>query len=100
MKQACGEVKMSLRKHYTFLKCECTKGCKKIGNNILQGHRLSQVFVVMAFVREQQQKLRWIKNHQKQIRAKSYQTFKRNVQSNTKTGEKHGKSFILPALHY
>ena len=54
----------------------------------------------MAFIRDQQQKLRWIKDHQKQIRAESYQTLKKNVQSNTETGDKHGKRVILPASHY
>ena len=91
---------MSLRQYYKFLIHERPKGFRQVGNNILQGHRLSQEFVVMAFIRDQQQKLRWIKDHQKQIRAESYQTLKKNVQSNTETGDKHGKRVILPASHY
>ena len=79
---------------------ERPKGFRQIGNNILQGHRLSQEFIVMAFVREQQQKLRWIKDHQKQIRAESYQTLKKNIKSNTETGDQHGKRIILPATYY
>lgn len=57
-KQVCGEENMSLRKYYKFFLHERPKGFRKIGNTILQGHRLLQEFLVMAFIREKQQKLR------------------------------------------
>ena len=79
---------------------ERPKGFIQVGNNIFQGHRLLQEFVVMAFIREKQQKLRWIKKHQKKIRAESYQTLKENIQTNTETGDKPGKCVILPDSHY
>ena len=64
-KEVCGEVKISLRKYYKFLIHEHPKGFRQFGHNILQGHMLSQEFLVMNFTREHQQKLIWIIDNQK-----------------------------------
>ena len=93
-KQVCGGVNVSLRRYYKFLNHERPKELRQVGNNILQDHRILQDILVMAFIREKQQKLRRIKQHQRKIRAESYQTLKENIQTDTETGDRHGKRVI------
>ena len=92
---------MTLRQYYKYLLHERWGGEGKLMcNNIMQGQKLMMEFVVMAFLREQNQKLRWIKDNQKQIRAETYNILRENVQSEGETGYEHGKRVILPASYY
>jgi len=92
---------MTLRQYYKYLLHERWGGEGKLMcNNIMQGQKLMMEFVVMAFLREQNQKLRWIKDNQKQIRAETYNILRENVQSEGETGYEHGKRVILPTPYY
>ena len=99
--QCDGQKNMSLRQYYKFLLHErWSDESYLLCNSILQGQKLMMEFVVMAFLREQHQKLRWIKDNQKKIRAETYNTLKDNVRTEHETGYDHGKRVILPASHY
>ena len=92
---------MSLHQYYKFLLHERPENFgRRTGNYILQGHKLMMEFVVMAFLREQTQKLRWMRKNQKKIRAEMYKTLLENVQQGEVHGVNHGRKVILPASHY
>ncbi|MGH7974075.1 MAG: hypothetical protein ACREBR_01015 [bacterium] len=69
---------------------------KQCFNAILKGRTLLQQYVVMAFAREQSQKLRWISNNQRTLHAGSYQTVQANVAPENREGIGHGRQIILP----
>ena len=93
--------KISLHQYYKFLLHERPENFgRRTGNYILQGHKLMMEFVVMAFLREQTQKLRWMRKNQKKIRAEMYKTLLENVQQGEVHGVNHGRKVILPASHY
>ena len=54
----------------------------------------------MAYIREQEQKLRWVRQNQKKLRAETYKTLCENVEPGNQTGKKHGRKVILHASHY
>ena len=61
--------KISLRQYYKFLLHELPEQKKCIiGNIILQGQKLMIEFVVMAYIREQEQTLRWVRQNQQKLR--------------------------------
>ena len=92
---------MTLRQYYKFLLHKRrSEDTYCICNSILQGQKLMMEFFVMAFLREQNQKLRWIKDNQKKLRAETYITLRENVQTESETGNQHGKRVILPASYY
>ena len=73
--------KLSIRQYYKFLLHERPEQYHRItGNSILQGQRLMMEFVVMAYIREQEQKLRWVRQHQQKLRAETYKTLCKNVE--------------------
>ena len=57
-------------------------------------------FVVMAFLRTQDQKLRWCRKNQKKLRAETYKNVSKNVEAGDNVGFNHGKKVILPATYY
>ena len=48
-------------------------------------------FVVMAFLRTQDQKLRWCRKNQKKLRAETYKNVSKNVEAGDNVGFNHGK---------
>ncbi|MGH7955181.1 MAG: helitron helicase-like domain-containing protein [Gloeomargaritales cyanobacterium] len=83
---------MTLRCYYKFMLQERSNA----SNAIMKGRTLLQQYVVMAFAREQSQKLRWISNNQRTLRAESYQTLQANVTPENREGIGHGRQIILP----
>ena len=93
--------KMTLHQYYKFILHERPENYgRKTGNYILQGQKLMMEFVVMAFLREQTQRLRWMRINQKKIRAEMYKTLCENIQGDESYGISHGRKVILPASHY
>ena len=84
---------MTLHQYYKFLLHERPESyCRRTGNYILQGHKLMMEFVVMAFLREQTQKLRWLRKNQKRIRAEMYKTLCENIQGDESYVISHGEN--------
>ena len=100
-KQKDGVSSLSLMQYYKFLLHERPETfARGTGNYILQGHKLMMEFVVMAFLRTQSQKLRWIRQNQKKVRAETYKNVTRYVAEGDNEGVNLGKRFILPASYY
>ena len=57
-------------------------------------------FVVMAFLRIQDQKIRWVRQNQKKIRAETYKNVSKNIAEGDIEGVNHGRKIILPASYY
>ena len=55
-------------------------------------------FVVMAFLRIQDQKIRWVRQNKK-IRAETYKNVSINIAEGDIEGVNHGRKIILPATY-
>ena len=87
--------------YYKFLLHERPdRFARRTGNYILQAGKLMMEFVVMAFLRTQDQKLRWCRKNQKKLRAETYKNVSKNVEAGDNVGFNHGKKVILPASYY
>lgn len=68
--------------YYKFLLHERPdRFARRTGNYILQAGNLMMEFVVMAFLRTQDQKLRWCRKNQKKLRAETYKNVSKNVEA-------------------
>ncbi len=64
----------------------------------MKGRRLTQQYATDAFAKAEGQHLRWVKSHQKEIRAEKYQGLLDAVDAND--GINAGKKVILPPSVY
>ena len=93
--------KISLSKYYKFLLHERPEQNHRItGNSILQGQKLMMEFVVMAYIREQEQNLRLVRQNQKKLRAETYKSLCEHVEAGNEQGKNHGRRVILPKSFY
>ena len=93
--------KLTLLQYYKFILHERPKRFVRLtGNYILQGQKLMMEFVVMAFLRIQDQKIRWVRQIQKKIRAETYKNVSKNIAEGDIEGVNHGRKIILPATYY
>ena len=55
-------------------------------------------FVVIAYIREQEQKLRWVRQNQKKLRAETYKTLCENVEAGNEQGKNMTGELFYPSL--
>ena len=63
-------------------------------NTVMKGRKLTQQYATDAYVKAEHERLCWIKNHQKEIRAEKYQCLLDAVNEND--GPNAGRKVILP----